>query len=268
MPASSDDLGDRRIGWLLVAYFFVRIPLVALVSRQGPNLPASYQYVEFLLYALTAAMLVVARSSLSEYRIDRLTVVIFVLFGTLLRIPSATEDGSPIDPMYYAFGPVALVLLAVILRSRSAVNRWARASWEWIPLGLLSGVGPILLAAVVRMLVSGDSSPIGGALPLSTVGLVFMFLYQMGNSAIIEEPAFRGFLWGHLEQRGWSGVRIWFFQAALFWLAHVRYIDRPFTLWVTVPVGGLLFGWISWKSRSVGPALLAHAAYNSLAAFD
>jgi len=135
-----------------------------------------------------------------------------------------------------------LVLLAVILRSRSAVNRWARASWEWIPLGLLSGVGPILLAAVVRMLVSGDPSPIGGALPLSTVGLVFMFLYQMGNSAIIEEPAFRGFLWGHLEQRGWSGVRIWFFQAALFWLAHVRYIDRPFTLWVTVPVGGLLFG--------------------------
>ena len=66
MPASSDDLGDRRIGWLLVAYFFVRIPLVALVSRQGPNLPASYQYVEFLLYALTAAKMVVARSSLIE----------------------------------------------------------------------------------------------------------------------------------------------------------------------------------------------------------
>lgn len=222
---------------------------------------------ELLIYAITAAMLVVARSSLAEYKIDKLTVVGFLLFGTLLRLPSATSDGTPLDPLYCAFGAVALLLVVALLRSRPAGISWAHPSWEWIGLGLISGVGPVLLASVARMLVSGNPSPIEAALPLSAGGLVFMFLYWMGHSAIIEEPAFRGFLWGYLEQRGWGGLRIWFLQAALFWLAHVRYIDRPYTFWVAVPAGGLLFGWISWKSRSVGPALLAHAAYNSLAAF-
>jgi membrane protease YdiL (CAAX protease family) len=98
-------------------------------------------------------------------------------------------------------------------------------------------------------------------------GLLIGFLSFLGNSAVLEEPAFRGFLWGYLEDFRWKPIQIWLLQAAMFLLAHLRYIDRPFTFLVAVPAAGLLFGWLSWKSRSIAASLVAHAAYNSIATY-
>jgi membrane protease YdiL (CAAX protease family) len=88
----------------------------------------------------------------------------------------------------------------------------------------------------------------------------------MSRAVILEEPVFRGFLWGFLRERGWNEKVIWLSQAALFWLAHLNYVQRPYTFWLVIPLSGLVYGWLAWKSRSLAPSMLAHAAYNSLAA--
>ena len=256
-----------RIGWLLLAYFLIRIPLVNLLVLGG--LTESYdlvQKLELASYVICAAMMAVASKSFRDFRIDRLSIILFIVFGTVLRIPPPSAVSTAIDPIYYAFGLIALVLAVVVLRSRQFRGRWARTNWRWLVLGLLLEVGLGLFLATVASVFSRLSIALQQAQQITTGAFFLTFLFEMGHSAILEEPAFRGFLWGYLEQRGWHPASIWQFQAALFWLAHLRYIDTPFTFWIAVPAGGLLLGWLSWKSKSISASLLAHAAYNSLGA--
>ena len=259
---------NRRIAWPIALYFLLFVPLISFTAPTGSDpVDPSIQALQLLAYAITALMIGVARLSLTEFRIDKLTVILFLLFGTFLRLPSSTDDPSSVYSIYYGFGVVALALVGLILRSRSARNRWAPVSWGWLGLGLISGLGLALAIALLGTIASGSRFSLYTGPPLTTAGLIFAFLYAMGHSAIIEEPAFRGFLWGYLEQHRWKGVGIWLFQGALFWLSHFRYFDRPLMFWVALPAGGLIFGWLSWRSRSVAACLVAHAAYNGLGAF-
>jgi membrane protease YdiL (CAAX protease family) len=116
------------------------------------------------------------------------------------------------------------------------------------------------------MITEGEPS-IQTTRPLTAVGLAVVFLAFLADSAIQEEAVFRGFLWGYLETLGLKQPMIWLLQAGLFWIAHLRYLDRPFTFWLALPASGLLLGWLSWKSKSISASVLAHAAYNSMASY-
>lgn len=257
-----------RIGWFLLAYLLVGILLVNLLVLLGQiETYDIIQKLDFAVYAITAAMMAVARKSFRDFRIDRLSIILFIVFGTVLRIPPPSAVASAIDPTYYAFGLIALVLAVVVHRSRKIRGRWASTDWRWLVMGAFSGLVLVPVFAILGPLFSGESIRLRPAWPITTGALFLTFIYQMGHTAILEEPVFRGFLWGYLEQRRWHPAYIWQLQAALFWIAHLRYYERPFTLWVALPVGGLLFGWLSWKSRSISASLLAHAVYNTVGAF-
>ena len=87
---------------------------------------------------------------------------------------------------------------------------------------------------------------------------------QWLKQRIAEEPFFRGFLWGALRRAGWEDVWIWAFQAALFWLAHIYWLGRsPVSFWV-VPLGGLVFGILAWRSRSIAVSMVAHGLVNGV----
>ncbi len=261
-------LVSRRIGWLLLGYFLVRILLVNFLQLQGSiEIGLSASALEFGMYALIAAMFAVARTSLHRFKIDRLSLILFVIFGVVVTVPSAAGGGTALELMYCAFGLIAPVLVVVIVRARHSLGRWAPTNLNWLGLGLGSAVALRLVVSALDSIVTGRELPVQSAGPMTAGGLFAVFLTFMGNSAVLEEPAFRGFFWGYLEDLRWKPVWIWLLQAALFWLAHLRYIDRPYTFWVALPAAGLLLGWLSWKSRSVSTSLLAHAAYNTVGAF-
>jgi hypothetical protein len=256
---------NRRVGWLLLAYLVLRIPVVnALVWVRVIGDYDVVQSLELAAYALTTLMLASARDSFDRYRVDRVSLIAFLLFGTVLRTLPPSEVSDAPTQFFYGFGAIAIVLAVVILRWKRAAPTWAESSWRWLGIGLLVGIGPGLAISAAfsafRFAVTGELEVV----PLAAAPFIAKFVYEMGHSAILEEPAFRGFLWGYLEHRKWQPVTIWQAQALLFWLAHLRYIDQPFTFWIAVPIGGLVFGWLSWKSKSISPGLLAHAAYNSL----
>ena len=255
----------NRIGWLLLVYLLSWLPVVGRSSLPETGI-LSAETLDLVHYAITAAMLVVARRSLRDYRVDKLSLILFVGFGGILRIPADPAFTEP-EPTIWAFTLVAALLVVALLRSRSIRERWAQVSWSWVGLGLISSAGPVLVAAVVLTLITGTRTVISPVAPISGPALFYMFIYWMGHAAVLEEPAFRGFLWGYLGQHRWSGVQIWLLQAALFWLGHLRYFDNPLLFWVTVPLGGLLLGWLSWHSKSLAPSMVAHAAYNTLVAF-
>ena len=225
------------------------------------------QNLDLAVYFIIAAMMLVARTSLREFRIDRFSIIVFIVFGTVLRIPPQSALSSAFGPIYYAFGLVALVLAVVIFRSRQNRAGFARTDWRWLVFGFFLGVVMALVLGTLASVFTRGNIRLQAAWPITAGGFVLTFFYHMGHSAILEEPAFRGLLWGYLEQHRWHSASIWQLQAVLFWLAHVRYIERPFTFWIALPVGGLIFGWLSWKSRSISASLLAHAAYNTVGAF-
>lgn len=258
---------QRRIGWLLIVYF-IWIVAVNIWAAFSPNASQATGYLfEFAAFAITTAMLVVARASPGRFRIDRLTAVLLVLFATILRLQRPEEVGSAPDPTYFAFAIVAVVIAAVVIRSRGTDRKWAGTSPGWLALGLVSGTAlGLFMQSLASLFYRGEATP-AASYPITIGALVLTFIYTMGHTAILEEPIGRGFLWGYFELRGWRPVRIWLLQAALFWLGHLRLVDSPVTFWLALPLGGLMLGWFSWHSRSVSAGLLAHAAYNTLGAF-
>lgn len=248
--------------------YYSWIPIVnawTLFAPKDPVVPP--QLLELLLYSSTALMFVLARRGLQAYRIDRFTLVAFLLFGSFLRIARAPSDPWETGITYCVFLPIALVVVFFAIRSRHARGDWAPVQLAWIASGLALGLAFGLVVARTSAGLAGFTSMPEPAAQLSLAGIAFTFSFAMGHSAILEEPVGRGFLWGFLEQRNWKPAVIWLVQAAVFWVSHLRYIESPFTFWAALPIGGLMFGWLSWRSGSVAAALLAHAAYNTVGAY-
>jgi membrane protease YdiL (CAAX protease family) len=89
-------------------------------------------------------------------------------------------------------------------------------------------------------------------------------VYQLFYAGGMEEPLFRGFLWGALRQAGWKDGWICMFQAGLFCLGHIFYLTGGlywsfgFTF-----LAGLVWGILAWRSHSIAPSMLAHGFSNA-----
>lgn len=90
--------------------------------------------------------------------------------------------------------------------------------------------------------------------------------YPLGGFVLVvlvapltEEYLYRGLILRGLltSQRPWTAILL---SAALFALMHanIRQLFLAFVL-------GVVFGWWYWRTRSVGPGLIGHALFNSLA---
>jgi membrane protease YdiL (CAAX protease family) len=130
---------------------------------------------------------------------------------------------------------------------------------------VLIGIGFSLFIAFPGYIIGDQDAQTRSSPFLSVFFAIGLALnHESSHAAILEEPIFRGFLWGYLANRGWRDKSIWIIQGALFWLAHLSYWDRPYTFFVTVPAGSLLLGWLAWRSRSVGACMVAHGLFNAL----
>jgi membrane protease YdiL (CAAX protease family) len=87
----------------------------------------------------------------------------------------------------------------------------------------------------------------------------------MTTAAVLEEPLFRGFLWGYLRRWHWPNVLIWLFQAALFTLGHIYYLkEEAFVPWlIRMMLPALLIGFIAWQARSIFAGMVTHGVFNA-----
>lgn len=89
------------------------------------------------------------------------------------------------------------------------------------------------------------------------------WLWFVASGGILEEPIFRGFLWGFLKRSGWTDILILFFQAFLFMVSHLNHIDHPITFWLVGPSLGVILGVLALRSKSILPPIVAHSLYNA-----
>ncbi|MCG2787342.1 MAG: CPBP family intramembrane metalloprotease [Anaerolineae bacterium] len=78
-----------------------------------------------------------------------------------------------------------------------------------------------------------------------------------------EEFIFRGILWMALRKIKLSERWILLIQAALFGLAHYYfYFHYPVFLFVVIPISGILFGAMVYRTKSIFLSLIFHFLFN------
>ncbi len=223
-------------------------------------------------YAFTAVFLYLNRDQLSAFNIDRLAIFFVVLFKPLqtLIMPLMGESLSS-NPMAFPNIPailiwvIAILMLVVLWPSLKTMPKIHSSKWGWLIIGAVAG---ILLVFIVSFLLLPFTT-VRKITPIYDITMLLAYPYQMGYAGVDEEPLFRGLLWGQLRKSGWRVGYVILTQALIFMLAHGRLLttisDLPFAL--TILLGGVVFGLLVMRSRSISTSITAHGFYNASSIF-
>ena len=145
-----------------------------------------------------------------------------------------------------------------------------RLTWSDTGWGVLAGFVGLMFAGIVALItqaIAGDFSSAAGdvALELRDDGpfwalLLFAVMIMVG-APIVEEIAFRGMLFNALRKRGVGTALTIVISAVAFSAFHFE----PIRFFLLLPIG-LVYGWVRWKTGSLGAAMVAHGVNNSPAA--
>ena len=99
--------------------------------------------------------------------------------------------------------------------------------------------------------------------------MVLTSLLQAQLAAVVfEEVIFRGVLWTVLRNLGLKEIVVYFISAFLFWMAHFRYLlqGSTYSFWFAIPLLAFLFGYMTWRTKSLTPGTIGHFLFNFLVA--
>ncbi len=186
------------------------------------------------------------------------------LFLVALFIRMVVVNIWPIPKLIYI--PIELVLLASALyleRKRIRDFFLTKASIRSdLILGLFLGIIYCLLDWVQTGLTSDAFS----VLRWDTLALVPVGILLAGwRAGVYEELLFRSLAMGYLQRLTKNPYLAVIGQALLFWAAHTRYFNIESHYGIYVGIMGLVLGWITYKRKSIIPAMVIHSMVNSYA---
>ena len=248
---------------IILGLLIIRIPILVIINLYiNPTPEWLVITVETSVYFFIAILIYIEKNNLYQFHIDKISIALFIIFGTVLR--TNTFNNSHLNIFLSIFWIIALCLLLALRKDFSKIPAIKNKDYIWFIIGASIA---ILLSIIVTMpgilqIKDNYSEPFPNVMVLTLSGILGL-MHEMSHSSIFEEPIFRGFLWGYLRNLGLKENYVWIIQAILFWIAHINYIDKPFTFYFTVPLMGLVLGLLAWKSRSISTSMLTHAIYNS-----
>ena len=214
-----------------------------------------------------------AENNVSAARVARetpslLAANVYLLVGLLVLIWSSWGP-HPLREQYLIGIAVefALALGALLFQriERLSIRKTLRLRWPgWRPTALnvalafgLWMTGVIL--NVMTTMVLGYTAPAPPTLfPRNGLDALLLVFSTMVVAPLCEEVMFRGYVQRAYERRNpWTGILV---GGIIFSLYHLRF-QGAFAL---MPVA-LALGFVAWRSDSLLPGILLHAAYNSIA---
>jgi membrane protease YdiL (CAAX protease family) len=230
---------------LLAGLLFLRFPFLIgaqMLLPEQPTLPRTMFLFVFIVgtYLLAAVLMWWEREHLREFWIDLAVGITFLC-------------------QLFCF-PIGIGLFRAMRRHQARFPFPPANLWRWALLG-----GILAIACNIFIVSLGIAPRQPGAVSASFGFLIPAILLQMTMAGVFEEPLFRGFLWGYLRRAGWKDVWIWPFQAFLFTLAHVYYLQTeavgPWFLRIMLPA--LLIGFIAWRAKSIFASMVTHGFFNA-----
>jgi len=212
-------------------------------------------------YIVIAILLWIEINHLEDFHFDRFSLVIFVVFGTILR-----RRFGVAGEIYFmiATWTASLSILATLLFKRQKVTA---TNYRWLWIGLITSL-PIMLIVVV---LTSKSPLIPGVswMPYPSNNLVLAsireIVYRFSFVAPLEETIFRGFLWGYLHRLGWDEHRTFWAQAVLFWVLHFpKLFYSPIQFFIVIPIITLFFSLLVKYSKQLLPSIIGHTIINAI----
>ena len=232
---------------LLAGLLFLRFPFLIgaqMLLPEQPPLPRTISMFVFIIgtYLLAAVLIWWEREHLRDFWIDLAAGITFLL-------------------QLFCF-PIGIGLFRAMRRHQATFPSPPANIWRW---ALLGAVLAILCNIFVIAGLGIEPPGARGAQPAGFGYLLPAIVLQITMAGVFEEPLFRGFLWGHLRRAHWKDGSIWLFQALLFTLGHVYYLQNeaigPWFIRIMLPA--LLIGFIAWRAKSIFASMVTHAFFNA-----
>src|SRR5512133_373981 len=231
---------------LLAGLLFLRFPFLItanLLLTKELAIPRTIVLITFSIatYLIMAVLIWWERAHLRDFWVD-LAAAITCLF------------------QIFCF-PIGIGLFMVMRRCQAKFPSPPANVWHWALLGAM--VALICEISIVNLGIDPPSSR--GSHPASFSFLLPAIFTQMTWAAVFEEPLFRGFLWGYLRRIRWKDGWIWLFQALLFTLGHVYYLQaEAIAPWfVRMMLPSLIIGFIAWRAKSIFASMVTHGMFNA-----
>jgi membrane protease YdiL (CAAX protease family) len=261
---------NKKIIGCLAAIVFVgllilRFPLIIIPSTVKTNLPSELISSIYRngTYLLTAILILLEKDKLAQFKINVFAITIFLLAPVLKPIIYITaEKRIPFGNLDFSWIQIiiSILLCLYLIFSHTGIQKDKLKYYvKWTVISILAGV---ITAVGVGLIYSNFTSR--SSMHPSVLIFIVLFITQLTNAAVCEEPLFRGFMWGYLEKRGWKQMWIWLFQAGVFCLGHVYYLPQYPVFFIGTFVAALILGLLVWRSKSIGSSMIAHGIVNSL----
>ena len=242
---------------ILISLFFLRFVLLFLshVNIIDSNLGL----VIYLLgtFILTGFFICKNIQNLSLFNISGFAIFIF-LFSPIFSIIA-----DPYNFIAYINIPIAIIFGVYLFRKKKELTLTKTLTNKLagnIVITLIITAAIIAIGVFIKEFKGGDNLD-----PLNLEWIIHQLLFQLSFAAIMEEPLFRGFLWGYLKKYKLRDISICIIQALLFWFGHIYYMDTGLNFWIWHPIAAFLFGLIIVKTKNIAYSLGAHALVNTVA---
>lgn len=257
------------IFWIAISLLFIlRLPFFwignAITSSRVWTDPAF----EIGTYVLIVFLIWWERENLNNHHMDAFAIFIIILFKPIstiiLRVWRPESPMAFPNPLSLIYFFAALILLIIILRKKIVLKIEVGTTLNWMLAGGLIGILFYIVFAVI--MVQYFKYPIIGE---SNLSMLLSPFFQIGDAAVVEEPFFRGFLWGGLRKAKVKNIWILFIQAGLFAVGHLHLLKtaNPIVNLSFVFTGGILMGILVWRLKRLSTSMMFHGFGNGSAIF-
>lgn len=231
---------------LLGGLLFLRFPFLIAADLLLPRESAVFLATRFFIfsvgtYLLTAILIWWEREHLRDFWIDLAAAITFLF-------------------QMFCF-PIGLGLLRAMQRHQARFPAPPPNVWRWALVGAMFAI----VCNIFTLSLGVEPPGSRGSQPASFGFLIPAIFTQMTWAAVFEEPLFRGFLWGYLRRVRWKDGWICLFQAILFTLGHVVYLQtEPIGPWfIRMMLPSLVIGFIAWRAKSIFASMVTHGMFNA-----
>jgi len=210
---------------------------------------------------------VLGGTNLPGKRPSLLAANIYLLLGLALLLWGTSLPDIGVRYIVGIAVEVALALGALLFMrlgklSIRATLRWRWPGWRLVGLGGALALGLWIIGVILNLTTTvlfGYTTPVPPSMfPRTVIEALLLFTSTVIVAPLCEEIMFRGYVQRAYERRSpWIGIAV---GGVIFALYHLRFQGAM----ALVPVAFVL-GFVAWRSNSLFPGIVLHAAYNSIA---
>lgn len=243
--------------YLLILYFIIRGIIFNITFIYFPSIKWISPLLGVLLYAIILTLITIEKDNIYKYYFDKISIIILIFFGFFPRIYIWSLDQIFIQISSWVITSIFIIINKQFL---SSLEIKKGSTLKWVVYSLMIGFALTLLYLSPLMIylkkIDIDFNLI--------INIIILTINNFNHSSVIEEPIFRGFLLGGLQEKGLNNFSSILIQGIVFGLCHINTINHLYSFLFVIPLVGIILGILTLKTKTITNSMFAHSIDNSI----